>query len=175
MVSLFELQDGKIVLTEICFTSKTFKEVMRVFKKNKNYEKTFLILFYMTCPDKTRNPYWEVQEAEKETLIIKECEIDFSLDEPIYEEALIFCRKLYSTPHTRLYESGKIGMDKIADYLKDTQLTKESNDDAKELYMNMMGRLGKLSEDFSKLKKVHDEEVRAALRGGAKMAYDEDQ
>lgn len=173
MVNLFELVEDKVVLTEICYTSKTFKEVMKVFKKDKNYMKVFQVLFYLTCPDKKRNPYWDLREDEKEAFIIKEADINFSIDEPIWEEALEYCRKLYETPHRRIYLAGKTGLDKLADYLKDTKIT-TGNDGNDEIYMNTMSRLGKITTEFAQLQKIHDEEVTSALRGGAQASYDED-
>ncbi len=172
MVDLFELQDEKIVLTEICYTNKTFKEVMRVFKKNKNYIQVFQVLFYMTCPDKRRNPYWDLNEAIKEGVILRENALDFSLDEPIWEEALALCHELYKTPKKRLYLAGKIGMDNVADFLTDNKL-KMGADKDNEIYSMWMNKLGRISEEFSKLEKAFDEEVLSAIRGGQEESYDE--
>lgn len=172
MVDLFHLEDGKIVLTEICYTSTTFKEVMKVFKKDRNFLKVFLALFYMTCPDRKRNPYWDLREHEKEVIIFKECEINFSIDEPVWEEALEFCKKLYTTPTQRLVLAAKKGMDKTAEYLEDTKIT-SGKDGSDETYFSLMGRLSKISQEFQQLQKIHEEEVQAAIRGGGELSYDE--
>lgn len=172
MVALFELQDGKIVLNEICYTSKTLKEVMKVFKKKEQYLKVYLVLFYMTCSDNKRNPFWQVREHEKEEIILKECEVDFGLDEPIYQEALDFCTRLYSTPTRRLYLASKKGLDKIAIYIEDTAI-KQGEGGNEDVYLDYMMKSAKINEEFKKLERAHDEEVSAALRGGAKLSYDE--
>lgn len=172
MVSLFELQDGKIVLTEICYTNKTFKEVMKVFKKDKNYMKVFLILFYLTCPDKKRNPYWDLQEHEKEEVIFRECELDFSIDEPAYLEALKLCEELYKTPMKRFFLDCKIGLEKQGEYLRNTKITfgRDGNDTT---YLGTLKSMGAITQQFVQVQKMHDEELGAALRGGGEQSYDE--
>lgn len=172
MVNLFELQDEKIVLNEICFNSKTLKEVTKVFKKDKNYMKVFLAIFYMTCPDNKRNPYWQLREHEKEEIIMRECGIDFSTDEPVFQEALDFCNKLYSTPTRRLYLASKKGLDNVAEYIENNKI-KQGADGNEEIYSGIMMKIAKMNEEFKKLERVHEEEISAALRGGASLAYDE--
>lgn len=172
MVGLFEVQEGKLTLNEICYTSKTLKEVMKVFKKKENYMKVYLVLFYMTCPDNKRNPYWQLREHEKEEVILKECEVDFSLDEPIYHEAIEYCNKLYSTPTRRIYLAHKKGMDKVATYIEDTAI-KQGEEGNEDTYLDYMMKTAKINEEFKKLERVHEEEVSAALRGGASLAYDQ--
>lgn len=172
MVSLFELQDGKIILNEICYTSKTLKEIQKVFKKDKNYMKVYTYLFYLTCPDKKKNPFWDIAESEKEEFLSHECEIDFSLDEPAFNAAREFCEKLYTTPTKRFFLDCKIGIEKQGEYLRKTTITfgRDGNDST---YLAALKSMGSISSQFAQVQKMFDDEVGSSLRGGGEASYDE--
>lgn len=171
-VELFKIQDGKIVLNEICYTSKTLKDVVEVFKDNDNYMKVFTFLFYMYCPHPNKNPYVNVPEHEKEDLLIHECEIDFSLDEPVFEAAKVYCEKLYLTPTRRFYLDCKVGLEKQGTYLRDTKITtgRDGNDTT---YLATLKAVGAINDQFAKVEKAYEAELQAAVRGGGQKAYDE--
>lgn len=173
MVDLFEIQDGKVIPSVICYSSKTLKEVMKVFKKDKNYLKVYTALFYLTCPDKKRNPYWDLPENEKEEVVLKEAEINFSLDEKSYVDALAFCEKLYNTPTKRFFLDVKIGMEKQGAYLREAKIT-PGRDGSDTAYLGMLKSAGTIADQFLKVQKITDEEVGAAIRGGHAISYDEE-
>ena len=171
-IDLFKLQDGKIVLTEICYTAKTLKDVMEAFKEEKDYMKVFTFLFYLYCPHPTKNPYVNVPEHEKEELLIRECEIDFSLDEPAFDAAKVYCEKLYLTPTRRFYLDCKVGLEKQGDYLRTTKITtgRDGNDTT---YLATLKSVGAINDQFAKVEKAYEAELQAAVRGGGQKSFDE--
>lgn len=171
-VKFLELQDGKVVLTEICYTSKTLKEVIRVFKKDKNYMKVFNFLFHLYCPDPLRNPFLNVPEHEKEDMLMREFEIDFSLDEDVFELAKKFTEKIFTTPTRRFYLDCKVGLEKQGEYLRETQIStgRDGNDTT---YLATLKAVGVINDQFAKVEKAYEAELKASVRGGSERSYDE--
>lgn len=172
MIRIFKIEAGEIVLNDICTTSKTLKRVQDVFAENENFKKVYLLIYYLLCPDRDTNPYCDLPEDEKKEVIVAELGIDFSLDEPAYNEAFLFCEKLYTTPTRRFFTDCKIGMERQGEYLRTTKITygRDGNDTT---YLATLKSVGAIAKQFMEVQKLYEQEVGAALRGGAKLAYDE--
>ena len=56
IVKLFDIQNGKVIPTEHCYTLKALKVVMDNYPDN--YIKIYQYLFYMTCPNPDLNPFF---------------------------------------------------------------------------------------------------------------------
>lgn len=174
MVDLFEIQDGKVIPSAICYTSKTLKEVMKVFKKDKNYLKVYTALFYLTCPDPKRNPYIDIREDERQATVLGEVEIDFSIDEPAWEHALAFCKNLFTTPTQRFFLDCKIGLETVGTHLREKGITGDGRDSNFTAYVNTLKSQGTIVSQFLQVQKAYMDELTAAMRGGREVGYDED-
>ena len=64
MVKLFDIHNGKIVPSEHCYTLKALKDIMEVYPED--YVNVYAYLFYMSCPNPDLNPFFDVQENDKE-------------------------------------------------------------------------------------------------------------
>ena len=70
LIKLFDIQNGKVVPSEHCYTLKSLKAIMDEYPDT--YLSVYQYVFYMTCPDPDLNPFFNMPEHEKEDLIIEE-------------------------------------------------------------------------------------------------------
>src|SRR3954469_15024721 len=103
LIRLFDIENGQVMVTEHCFTLKFLKDIMTVYPDE--YLKVYEYLFYMSCPNPDQNPFFNLPEIEKEDLILKEIEADFSTEDDLIRVALVKTCKLYETRTFRLYRS----------------------------------------------------------------------
>jgi len=169
MVKLFDIQNGKIILTEHCYTLKTLKDIMDFYPDN--HLNIFLYLFYMTCPDPDINPFFDYPDKDKEECILKEVEADFSTEDEFIPEALEFCRKLYETPTLRAYNGIKKMLDKIADYMSNSEIT-EGRDGNGAFILRAAKDFDSIRQSFkSTLKDLEEEQ--SSVRGNKNIGYDQ--
>jgi len=169
-IKLFDIQNGKVIPTEHCYTLKTLQVLMDEFPDD--YMKIYEYLFYMTCPNPDLNPFFHLVESDKEDIIMNEINGDFSLEEPLILVALDFCRKMYETPTSRAYEGIKIALDNIARYMRNTQITDGRDGN--------IGQIRAMAKDFDDIRqsfkgayKDLQDEQKGRVRGGAGLAYDQ--
>ena len=102
IVKLFDVQNDKVVPTEHCYALPFLKTIMDEYPDN--YLQIYQYVFYMTCPNPDMNPFFHTPEHEKEEVIMKEVEGDFSTEDDDVWAALKFCEKMYQTPTSRAYK-----------------------------------------------------------------------
>ena len=89
IVRLFDIQNGKVIPTEHCYTLKALKMVMDNYPDN--YIKIYQYLFYMTCPNPDLNPFFYTPEIDKESLILEQIDADITTeDEDIFINLVFF-------------------------------------------------------------------------------------
>ena len=64
IVRLFDVQNGKVIPTEHCYTLNFLKDLMEEYPDT--YMQVYQYLFYMTCPNPDMNPFFNLPEHEKE-------------------------------------------------------------------------------------------------------------
>ena len=96
IIKLFDIENGVVVPTEHCYTLKALKDVMDEYPKE--HLKIYLYLFYMSCPNPDLNPFFYTPEMDKEDLILKQIDSDFSVEDKSIHIALQFCQRMYETP-----------------------------------------------------------------------------
>lgn len=169
IIRLFDYQNGTIIPTEHCHALKSLKVIMD--KYPDNYIKVYLYIYYMTHPDPAENPFFHMDENDKEELILTEIQADFSTDDKDIAKALEFCNTLYDTPTRRAYEGAKSMMDKLAKFFKKGTLT-TGRDGSLDSMVRTMEKYDKLRESFKGVEKDYMEEMKAITRGGSFEAYD---
>ena len=98
LVRLFDVQNGIVIPTEHCYTLKALKDIMDNYPEE--HLKIYLYLFYMTCPNPDMNPFFYAPDIDKEYLIMKEINGDFSLeDDDIHTAFTIFVRECMRHQH----------------------------------------------------------------------------
>lgn len=170
MIKLFDIQNGVIVPTEHCYTLKELKNLMDMYPDQ--YLKMYQFLFYMTCYDPDLNPFFNVKESDREELIMKQLEADFTTEDDGIQEALELCTTMYTTATLRAYKGIKMAMDHIGEYLETAKITTGRDGN----FMSIIAaaeKFQKIRESFKGAEKDLIEEQKSRVRGGGGLAYDQ--
>lgn len=168
IVKLFDISGGKPVPSDHCYSLKTLKDIMD--KYPDSYIRVYQYLFYITCPNPDINPFFNVPQEDKEEIILKEVQADFTSESDLIPEALKFCKKLYETPTSRAFEGIKVMMDNLANYMARTIPT-HGRDGSIQGLLAAAEKFQKIRESFKGAYSDHMEE-QGRLRGGSYQAYD---
>lgn len=170
MIKLFDIQNKVIIPTEHCFTLHALKNLMDLYPKH--YLQIFQYCFYMSCYDPDINPFFNVRECDREDLIMKQLNPEFTTEDEGVKEALDLCRTLYETPTLRAFNGIKIALDNIADFMATTKPTTGKDGSADSLG-RMIERYDKIRQSYKGTEKDLLDEQKSRNRGGAESAYDQ--
>lgn len=173
MIELFELVDEVVKPTVHCHNIKWLKVIMKKWKKKEEHLAIYAYIYYMTCPNPIKNPYFNVPEYEREAAVLKALEpvvIDTEANEII--EAIDGATYLYHTVTARAYMGLETLIDNLTIYISTAQITagREGN------INSLLAAASKFSTIRDSFKKVHAdleaEQNSGTKRGGGDMAYD---
>jgi len=170
MIRLFDVQNGKVIPSEHCYTLKFLKDIMDEYPNE--YLRIYAYLFYMTCPNPDLNPFFDIPEEDKEEMILKEIEADFSTDDTTIFKALKTCEKMYQTPTYRAYQGIKIFLDNMAKSMATEQLT-FGRDGSSPALLRMAEKYDQVRQSFKGVYRDLMEEQQSSVRGGQNLAYDQ--
>jgi hypothetical protein len=170
MVRIFDIQNGKVIPSEHCYTLKFLKDIMDFHPAD--YMKMYTYIFYMTCPDPDLNPFFDIAEEDKEELIAREVDIDFSTDDEYLVRCMETCKKLYQTPTYRAYEGIKKFMDRMAHSMATENIT-FGRDGSSAALLRMAEKYDDVRQSFKGVYKDLVEEQKSSVRGGQNLAYDQ--
>lgn len=170
MVKLFDIQNGKVIPSEHCYTLSFLKTIIENFPID--YIKIYTYLFYMTCPNPDLNPFFDIPEQDKEELILKELNADFSVEDDDILKALDMCKKMYETPTYRAYQGIKITLDNLARVLATETPTFGRDGSATDL-LKIAKEFDGVRQSFKGVYKDLLEEQQSTVRGGQNLAYDQ--
>lgn len=170
MIQLFTVDQAKIKPTEHCYIIAALKRIMDEYPED--YLSIYAYLFYKSCLNEDLNPFANVPEAEKDDFILEQVGGEFSLDDPVIDEALQVVIKLYETPTYRLYRSIKTSIERLADYLETTAIT-EGRDGNINAVMKAQEKFNDIRRSFKDTYKDFKEEQSTTSRGGNQIAYDQ--
>lgn len=170
MIRLFDIQNGKVVPSEHCYTLSFLKNIIG--NHPIDYLKIYTYLFYMTCPNPDLNPFFDVPEQDKEEMILKEIDADFSTDEDDIVYALAQCKKMYETPTYRAYQGIKIALDNMATFMATEQVT-SGRDGSATAILRIAERFDMVRQSFKGVYRDLLEEQQSSVRGGQNLAYDQ--
>jgi hypothetical protein len=170
IVKLFDIQNGKVIPTEHCYTLKALKVVMDNYPDN--YIKIYQYLFYMTCPNPDLNPFFYTPDLDKESLILDQIEADFSTEDEDIFIALQFCQRMYETPTSRAYKGIASMLDRLGRYMETTPITHGRDGNITAL-VNAAKNYEAIRASFKGAYKDLQEEQSSRVRGGIGMAYDQ--
>lgn len=170
IVKLFDIQNGKVIPTEHCYTLKALKDVMDNYPDN--YIKIYQYLFYMTCPNPDLNPFFYTPDIDKEQLILEQIDADFSIEDEDIFIALQFCQRMYETPTSRAYKGIASMLDRLGRYMETTPITHGRDGNITAL-VNAAKNYEAIRASFKGAYKDLQEEQSSRVRGGIGMAYDQ--
>lgn len=170
IIKLFDIENGVVVPTEHCYTLKALKDIMDDYPDS--YLQIYLFLFYMSCPNPDMNPFFFTPEIDKEDLILKQLDADFSVDDKCINDGLIFCQKMYETPTSRAYKGIASMLDRLARYME-TQSITDGRDGNINSIVSAAKNFDQIRSSFKGVYKDLQEEQSSKVRGGIGMAYDQ--
>ncbi len=170
MIRLFDIQNGKVVASEHCYTLKFLKDIMDAHPDE--HLQIYTYLFYMTCPNPDLNPFFDVPETDKEEIILKEIDADFSTDDDTIANGLVMCKKLYETPTYRAYQGIKIALDNMARFMATEQVT-SGRDGSATAILRIAERFDQVRQSFKGVYRDLQDEQQSSVRGGQNLAYDQ--
>ena len=170
MIRLFDVQNGKVIPSEHCYTLKFLKDIMDSYQDE--YLRIYAYLFYMTCPNPDMNPFFDIPEEDKEGMILREIDAEFSTDDDLIFKALKNCEKMYQTPTYRAYQGIKIFLDNMAKSMATEQLT-FGRDGSSPALLRMAEKYDQVRQSFKGVYRDLMEEQQSSVRGGQNLAYDQ--
>lgn len=170
MVKLFDIQNGKVVPSDHCYSLNYLKAIMEEYPDD--YMNVYAYLFYMTCPNPDLNPFFDVPENEKEELILSQLQVSFSTEDDAIVHALELCKKLYETPTYRAYMGIKSMLDRLARYMETTQIEHGRDGNINSL-VNAAAKFEAIRMSFKGAYKDLMEEQKSQVRGGQHLSYDQ--
>lgn len=170
MIRLFDIQNKKVIPSEHCYNLKFLKDIVESYPIE--HLRIISYLFYMSCPNPDLNPFFDIPEEDKEEIILKEVDADFSLDDPLITHALTMCKKMYETPTYRAYQGIKIFLDKMGKSMATEELT-FGRDGSSPALLRMAEKYDAVRQSFKGVYKDLMEEQQSSVRGGQNLAYDQ--
>ena len=170
LIRLFDVQNGKVIPTEHCYTLKALKDVMDNYPED--YLKIYQYLFYMTCPNPDLNPFFYTPEVDKESLILEEIQAEFSTEDDDVAIALLFCQRLYETPTSRAYKGIASMLDRLGKYMETSQFTTGRDGNFNSLIAAAKS-FNDIRTSFKGVYKDLQEEQSSKVRGGIGLGYDQ--
>jgi hypothetical protein len=169
LIKLFDVQNRTVIPTEHCYTLKALKDVMEEYPED--HLKIYQYLFYMTCPNPDMNPFFHTPEVEKESIIMREIEGEFSTEDPTVFAALRFCERMYETPTSRAYKGMSSMLDRLGKYMETTPITAGRDGNINSL-VAAAKNFDQIRASFKGVYKDLQEEQSSKVRGGQGLAYD---
>ena len=171
-IKIFEVENGIVKPTEHCYVIKWLKAIMDAFPKEEDYLSAYAYVFYMTCPDPSLNPYFNVPSVDKEDSIIRGVGLTVSSEAPTIRVAMDECNKLFETSTTRAYNGISTMLDNLGEYMANTQITdgKDGN----------IAQLRAVAKDFDAIRQsykgtlrdLEEEQSENHVRGNQNLSYD---
>lgn len=170
MIRLFDIENGKVIPTEHCFTLKFLNAIREGYPDS--HLNIYAYLFYMSCPNPDLNPFFNMPEEEKEDMIFTEVGAGFLKSDVVIQEALVKTRQLFETRTYRLYRSFAIMLDRLGKYVETTPIEHGRDGNISSL-IQAAKNIQDIRQQFKGLEKDHLEEQKTLVRGGQMLAYDQ--
>ena len=170
MVRLFDIQNNTVIPTEHCYVLKDLKAIIDTYPDD--YINVFAYIFYMTCPNPELNPFFDVVETDRESMILKQVSLKTSTEDKTIQQALAFCEKMYETPTLRSHMGIKKMLDRLAKYMETAPIEAGRDGNIMAL-VNTAAKFEDIRQSFKGAYKDLLEEQQSTVRGGQLLAYDQ--
>ena len=159
---ILEYEEGRINITENAYLIPEVK--VFIDKYGDKAEPYLAYVHLMTAPD---SPFTNVEEQEKhETVVYDVIQTtgEFDIEEPLLAEAVEKFRKLYTSTTKNYYDSLKISIDKMSEYLRDKPITEGKDGNLSEI-IRIHKEGASTIRNFKDIEKQVDEELKTKMRG----------
>jgi hypothetical protein len=166
MIEIFVLDNGRVVINPNCLLIPELKAVVKAYK---DPVPALSYLHFMYFP---KSPYAALPEDTKEEVILLDYEGDYTPSDKEIRMAAQKLQELYKTPTQRFFFNCKKALDRLGEYVASATIT-EGRDGNLPQVRDMLKSVGKINQEFKQLEKAYEEEIKASIRGGAEISYDE--
>jgi hypothetical protein len=171
MVRIFDIQNGKVVPSEHCYTMKCYSDIIDQYPED--HLNILAYVHYLTCPNPDLNPFFDVPETDKEEMIRNEVAGDFDSEDDMIQYAINVTKKLYETPTLRAYMGIKAMLDRLARYMESTDI-EHGRDGNITALINAAAKFEAIRQSFKGTLRDLQEEQQSTVRGGQNLAYDQE-
>lgn len=164
-MDIFEIRDGKVVINENVLLIPRLKAVHEAYEDN---IQALSYCHFMTHP---ASPYRNDDEEFQSELIYKEFPGTYKPVDKVICQAIEWLEARNLTTTRKFYIANKKLVEKLSAYAE-TVILDDSKDTGNIAHaMRLIEKCGKIIDEFRKLEKRHDEDMRKS-RTNAKIAYD---
>lgn len=168
LINLFDVENRKVIPGQACYLLPWLKKVMDDFPEH--YLQAYAYIFFTTCPDGTLNPYVNINEEDREDLVIADLKpLNFSLEHSTIIDAIKRCIGLYETPTLRAQKGAKIMLDQMADELRTRKMSYGRDGNANDLRA-IMDKMPVYLKNYMEIENLLKEE-QAKVKGNRVVPY----
>lgn len=168
-IKLFDIQGGKVVPTEHCYTLPFLRRIIEEYPDN--HLSILAYLFYMSCRS-SENPYFNRPQEDLQEEILRDLEANFDCEDRYIRMALDRCKDMYETPTVRAYNGIANMLEKLAFYME-TQTITDGRDGNITAIVSAAKNFDSIRKSFKGVAKDLEEEQSSRARGGQKLSYDD--
>jgi len=166
---IFDLANGKVVINENILLIPELKAVYEFYKDS---IPAFSYLHFRYYP---KGPYCNVPEEDKEEVILLDYPGEYTLEDEVMLKAIEKMESLVMSPTYRYYLDNKILLEKMGKFGREATVTAGRDGNASVLN-SQLSKIGKTIQEFKQLEKVVNQEIeehKISVRGGKRIAYDQ--
>ena len=163
---IFEYENGRLMVTPAVYTQPELRAIL-----DKYDMKAEPYLAYVDHHTNVASPYVNLPENEKDEVIIYDIITtlgDFDFHDPLIKPAMEKMKYLLTSTTKRYYESLKISIDKLSDYLRDQPITEGKDGNLTEI-IRIHKEGANTIRNFKDIEKQVDEELRVKTRGNVEV------
>lgn len=153
---------GRITITPEAFI---IPEVNSIITKHKDPYSYLGYIYLMSSVD---SPYINLPDEEKSDVIqydVTETIGEFDVNDELLQPAIDRLSKLWESKAKRYYESLGIGMDKVAEHLRNVEVTSGGKDSNLSEINRMIKEAGHTIKSYREVERQVDEELKTKMRG----------
>lgn len=171
-MKLFDVKNKVLIPTEHCYALDFLKTIMELYPQS--YIEIYKYIYYMGSMDPDNNPFFNVPEDDKESLILSEIDSSyFDVEDDLIKEALEKYKTLESTPTLRAYVGIKSMLDRLSTYMTDTNISHGRDGNITAL-LSAAEKFHKIRESFKGVYRDLMDERKSRVRGDRARSYDQE-
>lgn len=170
MIKLFDIEDGVVKPTPHCKMIKWLAVIQEKFPEDAL--QIYAYIFYMSH-EGNENPYFNLNPDDREEKVLDDLDARFSTEEDEIIEALAKAKELYTTPTMQAYNSLRVMLNNIGEYMETAKVTAGRDGNLPSL-IRLAKEFDSIRQSFKGVAKNLVEEQKSTARGGQDLAYDEE-
>lgn len=169
IIKIFDIVGGQVVINHNCLSIPELKAISEA------YPDPIPAFNFLHFRYDIESPYANIPEEEKDDVLLNDFPGEYTLEDDVMIAAMQKLEELYVTPTYRYYLDNKILMEKLGTFARTSPVTSGRDGNVGAL-QSQLKSVGKTILEFKQLEKVvlqELEETKGRVRGGKKLAYDQ--